>query len=74
MMIKGDENMGKKKKFCSNGTGIPVAANYHFFDLQQVVEWTTICLDGDKIKEKVKKENKWKEKEEEKGKLVILIK
>ena len=65
--------MSKKKKFCSNGTGIPVAANYHFIDLQQVVEWTTICLDGEKIQKKLEKENKWKQKEEEKGKLVVLI-
>ena len=65
--------MSKKKKFCSNGTGIPVAANYHCFDLQQVVEWTTICLDGEKIQKKLEKEMKWKQKEEEKGKLVVLI-
>ena len=65
--------MSKKKKFCSNGTGIPVAANYHFYDLQQSVEWTTICLDGEKIQKKLEKENKWKQKEEEKGKLVVLI-
>ena len=45
----------KKKKFSPNKTGIPVASSVHFFALDQVVEWTMIALDPEKIEKRNKK-------------------
>lgn len=63
----------KKKKFSPNKTGIPVASSVHFFALDQVVEWTMIALDPEKIEKRNKKRSKEKKKLEEKGKMVIQI-
>ena len=62
-----------KKKFSPNETGIPVASSYHFYAIDQVVEWATAALDPEKIEKREMKKAKERMKLESKGKLVIQI-
>ena len=62
-----------KKKFSPNKTGIPVASSYHFYALDQVVEWASSALDPEKIEKREIKKAKERLKLEEKGKLVVQI-
>jgi hypothetical protein len=64
--------MSKKKKF-SKRPDIPVASSYHFYSLDQVVEWGLVQLDPKKKEKRNKHRQKEIEKLEKKGKLVISI-
>ena len=68
--------MGKKKKKknkFSERPDIPVAASYHFYASDQVVEWGLTQMDPPKIEKRDKERIKEIEKLQSKGKLVIRI-
>lgn len=63
----------KKKKKFSETPDIPVAASYHFYALDQVVEWGLTQMDPLKIEKRNKERIKEIEKLQSKGKMVISI-
>lgn len=63
----------KKKKFSERPDNIPVAASYHFYALDQVVEWGLTQMDPPKIEKRNRERIKEIEKLQKKGKLVISI-
>lgn len=63
----------KKKKFSERPDNIPVASSYHFYALDQVVEWGMMQLDTPKIEKRNMARKKEIEKLKKKGKLVIYI-
>lgn len=63
----------KKKKFSERPDNIPVASSYHFYALDQVVEWGLTQLDPPKIEKRNNERIKEIKKLQAKGKLVISI-
>lgn len=63
----------KRKKFSPNNTGIPVATSYHYYSLDQVIEWSMTSIEPEQREKKKNKALKEIKKLEDKGKYVIYI-